>query len=533
MGTYVWNSSSTPNNTSDSSSTGNINRIYMDPDIKRSIVLDELSMPYNEKNDKKLDKKSMAGISYPIICINDNFLEQDEITYMEISCDKFLPYIHLEIAPKTETLIIKDPPKDGDIISVFIRTTTDVIVPLRCDFIIKNSNSGDKMVTNRHGISKLILDGTLFIPGINSQSKSFANFGTSKDALKAVAKQLRLGFATNDMNDTNDKQIWICPKSNIESYIKEIESHAWRDEQSFFKTWIDVYYNLNYINVNEALMSSDNDIDITAYSSTIDFQKLYPINTSQDNANEFPKLFNNIIDETRKSSFFVLNWQPVNNSSKITNKIGSKINTFVFVHNQNLYNDEEDPYMTLENNQMYDPQKIDSYIILRGRTTYDASSATSGEMARENIKTDDINTHNKWGGIQYTMSDSDGDDKNSWSGNVHMNYNRAESHNTLNKKELDKMYIKMTVSGPCLQVMRGEKVPVMLKNTPGITTDMMDAQNESEININRMYSGMYFVDGYKLIFKPKIGHGEGYTNFYTEFILKRREWPAPVAVQKD
>lgn len=533
MGTYVWNTSSTPNKINDSSSS-NINRIYVDPTIKKGIILDELSLPYNEKSNKKLDDKYIMGISYPVICINNNFLNSDEILLMEISCEKFIPSIHLEISPKSENLIIKDPPKDGDIISVFIRTTTDVIVPLRCDFIIKNNNSGDKMVTNRTAISKLILDGTLFIPGLNSQIKSFGDFGTSKDALKSVAKQLRLGFATNDMNDLNDKQIWICPKTNIESYIKDIESHAWRDEQSFYKTWIDIYYNLNYINVNESLMSSDDDIDITAYSTTIDFQKLYPIDTSQNNAQEFPKLFNNIINEMRKSPFFILNWSIVNNSSKITNKIGSKINTFVFVHNQNLYNDDKNPYMTLENNQMYDPKKIDSHIILRGRTTYDSSNSGENEMARENIKTDDINTHNKWGGIQYTMSDTDNEDTNLSSGNVHLNYNRAESHNKLNKKELDKMYIKLTVSGACLQVMRGEKVPVIIKNTPGITTDIMDAETEMNIPVNKMYSGMYFVDGYKIIFKPKIHkNGEGYSNFYTEFILKRREWPAPVAIQKE
>lgn len=531
MGTYIWNSSTTPNYVDSSTSTNNINRIYVDPNIKKTIVLDELSRPYTEWDSSMLDKKNTAGISYPIICINSHFLTPEEILYMEISCDKFLPTINLEIAPGTENLIVKDPPKDGDIISVFIRTTTDIIVPLRCDFIIKSNNTPSKMVTNRQSLSKIVLSGVLFIPGINSQSTSFASFGTSKDALKEIAKKLRLGFATNDQNDLNDKQIWICPKNNIESYIKEIENHAWKDEQSFFKTWVDVYYNLNYINVNEALMSSDTDLDITAFSSTTDVQRLYPIDTSQNNAKSFPKLFNNIINETRNSTFFVLNWAPVNESSKITNRIGSKINTHVFIHNQNIFNESGDPYTTLENNQMYDPKKTDSYIILRGRTTYDPSS---NEMARENIKTDDINTHNKWGGIQYTISDNESDDNNSWSGNVHVNYNRAESHNKINKKELDKMYIKLTVGGVCLQVMRGEKVPVVLKHTPGITTDIMDSQTEMSVPINKMYSGMYFVDSYKIIFKPKLNEiGAGYSNFKTEFILKRREWPVPVAIEKD
>lgn len=531
MGTYVWNTSSTPNLSINENEKNSINRIYVDPTVKKSIILDEMSRPYTPTDNDKFDKKNTAGISYPIISINSHFLLPTEIIFMEITCEKFLPAIHLEIQPKTENLIIKDPPKDGDIISVFIRTTTDVIVPLRCDFIITTNNLTKPNVTNYQSFTKLVLDGTLFVPGINLHS-SFADFGTSKDALKSIAKKIRLGFATNDNNDMHDKQIWLCPKSNLEKYIKDIETHAWKDEQSFFKTWIDIYYNLNFINVNEALMSSDTDIDITAFSNNIDIQKLYPTNTDQKNAKEFPKLFNNVINETRKSPFFILEWKQVNESSKITNKIGSKINTYIFIHNQNLYNNDDDPYVLLENNQMYDPKKIDSHIILRGRTTYDSNIASENEMARENIKTDDINTHNKWGGIQYTVSENESSDNFSWSGNVHMNYNRAESHNKINKKELDKMYIKITVNGPCLQVMRGEKVPVLLKNTPSIVSDVMKL--ESETNINKMFSGMYFVDGYKIIFKPELNINDGgYSNFKTEFILKRREWPAPVAIQKD
>lgn len=530
---YTWNTDTKPTNIAqDNKSTGSINRIYVDPNIKRAIKLDEMSRPYNEReSNTKHDRKNTAGISYPVISINSHFLLADEISYMEISCEKFLPTIHLEIQPKTENLIIKDAPKDGDIISVFIRTTTDVIVPLRCDFIIKNNNLAKSNVTNYQSFNKLILDGTLFIPGINLYT-SFANIGTSKDALKDVAKRLKLGFATNDNENTNDKQLWICPKTNIEKYIKNIEDHAWKNEQSFYKTWVDIYYNLNYINVNTSLMSSDTDIDITAFSTTSDVQKLYPVNTDQNNAKEFPKLFNNIINETRNSPFYIASWKLFNESSKITNKIGSKINTYMFVHNQNIFNDDEDPYMLLENNQMYDPQKIDSYIILRGRTTYDANTSPENEMARENINTDDINTHTVWSGIQYTISDDEDDDTNNWSGNVHLNYNRAEHHNKLNKRELDKMYVKLVVNGACLQVMRGEKVPVILKNTPSIMADTM--ATESETNINKMFSGMYFVDGYKIIFKPELSDVDaGYSNFKTELILKRREWPAPVAIQKD
>ena len=152
---------------------------------------------------------------------------------------------------------------------------------------------------------------------------------------------------------------------------------------------------------------------------------------------------------------------------------------------------------------MYDPTKTDKYVILRGRSTYDKNTAAVGEMAHANIKTDDINTHNKWCGIQYTLSDEDINktDSNSWSGNVNMNYNRAIYHNEINKRELDKMYIKIEVAGACLQVMRGEKIPVFINNTPGIQTALDVYETGNPISINKLYSGHYIVDGFRIIYK--------------------------------
>lgn len=534
MGNYIWNTSSTPNYMESNDNNDNIPRIYVDPNIKKTIILDELSINDNSSDIDYNKHKNTAGISYPVICINDHIIKSEEIDVLEISCDKFLPSINLQITPLTDNLIIKDPPKDGDIISIFIRTTTDVIVPLRCDFIINSNNINNSIKTGEQTYSKLNLNGVLFVPGINSKKQSYAFMGSSKNALKDIAKRLGLGFATNDKNDTNDKQLWICPKSDAEDYINDIIKHAWKDEQSFYKSWIDIYYNINYINVNEALISSDSDIDITAMSSVTDAQKLYPQDTSQNNATAIPKIFNNVIDNMKPTSFYVVSWTPINKSSHITKRVGSQILSNAFIHNQNMYNSGSEPYITLTNTQMYDPQKIDNHIILRGRTSYNSSTANDNDMSRQNIKTDDINTKSEWHGIQYTISDNDNTDDNNinWSGNVHLNYNRALSHNKINKKELDKMYIKIIVNGPCLQVMRGEKVPVLLRHTPGITTDQMMLENNNDIN--KMYSGMYFVDSYKIIFKHnKNSIGAGYSNFKTEFILKRREWPAPVQIEKD
>ena len=57
--------------------------------------------------------------------------------------------------------------------------------------------------------------------------------GSSLNAMKACAKSLGLGFATNE-DDTDDKQVWISGHSKLEEYINKTVRRAWKNEKSFF-----------------------------------------------------------------------------------------------------------------------------------------------------------------------------------------------------------------------------------------------------------------------------------------------------------
>lgn len=538
MGTYKWNNDSkTPNIISDTQTNeNNICRIYVDNDIKRNIVLDELSMPYTKDNNsfgnKQNNQMNMAGINYPVICINDIFIGVNEIILMEIECSNFLPTISLKISPKGEGLLTKGAIKDGDIISIFFRTSSNVITPIRCDFIINSNRVTGYEVNNPLSTPIINLSGELFIPGIHSSRDNIYTCGTSKKAIKDICKKLGIGFAFNDVDETNDKQLWFSPKKKVIEYINDVVEHSWKDEQSFFKSWIDLYYNLNFINVNK-MLTSDDDIDMTIGTMIRDMQDLSPIDTSDKNAKITTKVLSNNYNY-KQTPFYIFDITPVNNSSKITTEYGSKIKNDMFIHNHNYYNQGENPHITLENIQMYDPKKVDNYMILRGRTKYNKETSSDNDMQRANINTDDINTHSVWRGIQYTISDKDKDTSvNGWSGNVNINYNRAVSHNKINNVELDKMFIKVKVAGPCLQIMRGEKIPVILHYKDEMSASVTNNKDKKLADINKLYSGYYFVDGFKILYKQNAAKDNTFTNFYTEFILKRREWPLPVDYQKE
>ena len=102
--------------------------------------------------------------------------------------------------------------------------------------------------------------------------------------MNEVARDLKLGFNTNITN-TNDQMKWSNMNKENYSFIKDITGKSYIDDNSFLTSFIDYYYNLNYINVEKALQESldlsgaitisDEGID---ESSMVKTGKLYLVN---------------------------------------------------------------------------------------------------------------------------------------------------------------------------------------------------------------------------------------------------------------
>ena len=89
------------------------------------------------------------------------------------------------------------------------------------------------------------------------------------------------------------------------------------------------------------------------------------------------------------------------------------------------------------------------------------------------------------------------------------------------------------VAGPCLQVLRGEKIPIIIYYKDELTMNTSNSNDEKLYNVNKFYSGYYFVDGYKIYYTQNNANDNMLSNFKTELILKRREWPVPVDYEKE
>ncbi len=434
------------------------NRIYQK--FESTIELDELSLD-SKKGGKTQKLENIASLEYPLIKINDYMPSSDEILSMEINSDGFIPILTLKCRFVNQLFLSKEMPKDGDIISIALRNKSDLLKSVRNDYVITGSITSENP-TQSAGPVIMTFFGMLFVPWLSSTKFNFSHEGTSLSAMEVIAKKIGLGFATNE-DDTSDKQVWINGFSTSIDYILKTVERAWKDDESFYDVWIDIYYNLNVVNVNKQLMSSEDSVDPAAWLNNIDKDFTWGADTNQDQVIEAPKVLSNY-KSFRTTSFFINTWKPINRSTNITFQIGTKINCNMFEHNKLLFEDEESQkYWRIPLEPTYDPDKVDKYILLRGRASQN-SNDRGKDLARANYSYPDMYIKNPWMGIQYTISNPN-EDNLKWDGNHHKNYIRAKLQNLINNKELDKLNVEVTVNGLNLNIIKGDKTPIVLIKT--------------------------------------------------------------------
>jgi len=491
--------------------------------FKPTVVLDELSIPSDFRDDKKIE--DIASLQFPLIKINNYFIPEPDLDYMVIDCRDFLPKIILQITTIYNKFMDKEMPKDGDIISIAIRNKSDTLNIIRNDYVITGATPTRRRSSGTIPTT-ITFFGELFVPGLRSYMGSSSFLGTSMESLKCCAQKLQLGFNTND-DDTDDKQIWYA-FNTPEDFIKDVISKAWRNENSFYNVWIDIYYNLNFVNIQKQLLSAEDDVDDSVSLYNIDTDWTWGSDTAQKDTLQMPKVFSNYIGY-RTTSFYITEWKPNNKSSAITFEYGTAMSASFFEHLNSLYEDEESQkYWDIEINPTYDPEKINSHILLRGRARYDAS-INEGELARANYDYTTLYKKAPWMGIQYTISNPE-EDNTKWTGNHHPNYLRAQVHNCINCVELEKLNLEITVQGTNMNVIKGDKIPVVLIGTDSVENQMVDRNAQSRDRKNELYSGWYLVKGFTLSWsRPE--EQSIVSNFSQNFILTRREWPTPIPTE--
>lgn len=427
---------------------------------------------------------AVLGQLYPYIIMNGLTLSLQQIRYMEIDCMGFLPKMRLDmgIYQSKPNYLLNHFPRAGDIISVFIRSPNDDIRPIRNDYqVVTVDYLGGEGISDG-GESYITITARLFVPFIYNQ-KTFSVNGTSYETMMKLAQELSLGFASN-VTSTDDSMRWMYI-GNYEQFIQSITNHSWRDDKSFFTSFIDFTYHLNFINVNQQIT---NEIDGQAGPiSNIDIRNPSENTTYAQNLDLF-KLTNNF--ESMSYNNFVAKYNLINNSSILSYKEGV-IKDYTFYD----YTIMQPVHGTL--NALRTDDKPD---YLRG------ISDNLGTLGQTNLECL---------GIQYSLPD----------GNVHKHYNYSVLHNDFNNKEMDKMVLQAYIRTPNFFVHRGQRLFMEIfsygdkydyfsspETRVKMTADVLGS-------LNTFLTDFYYVKGHKIVYDPN--HQMAFSQ---EIYLTKRDW---------
>jgi hypothetical protein len=443
------------------------------------------------------------GVRYPYITINGYVFQLQEIIEMRIDSNSLIPTIYLEVQLAGSGAFSSQAfPKDGDLINLFVRARNDVWKPIRNDYIITgvDQSGGD---TDGSG-SRIVFNGTLFIPGLyDEEIRSYE--GTSFEVLQKIAQELKLGFATNE-SSTADEMIWICPNENYSEMIQHIQGSMWKDDQSFYLIFIDVYYHLNVINVNNQF-SDGSEID-TALMDQLSRDTFFKAaeGPQEEYQKEAPKCFINF-DRFQNTPNYIVEYQVRNNASEISQRHGYKTQVSLFDMNSlEPWEFDIDPINTAGSGQ--------DKIILKGRGNPKGVTPNADFWKTQNKR--------RYLGVQYSKPEH----------NVHDKYLYAKLFHSRNNLELDKLYIEIETEGFNLNIYRGERIPCIFmvqekdpQQQQFTRADDQDIDPEySDPTVSQFYSGYYMLGG--MTFEYSQGKKNA-AYLHQKITLRRREWPMP------
>jgi len=443
------------------------------------------------------------GVRFPYITINGYVFQVEEVIEMIIDSNDIIPTIRLKVTMSGSGAFTSQSfPKDGDLISLYIRARNDVFKPIRNDYMITNVNSSGGNTSGQG--STIDFSGTLFVPGLYDEDmRSFE--GTSYDALQKIADDLKLGFATNDTS-TADSQVWICPNENYLEWIRHIVGSMWKDETSFYHVFIDVYYHLNIINVNNQF-SSGFEID-TALLDVL-FRPSSFVGgdgNADDYQKESPKVFSNL-SQLKGGPTYIEEYEVMNNAASISKKHGYKTEVTIFDMNSlEPWSFSVDPINTEGSGE--------NKLILKGRAN------PKGETPNVDFWKTQIKK--RFLGVQYSKPEH----------NVHDKYLYSKIFNHRNNLELDKLFINLIIEGINFNTYRGERIPcVFIGNENDIQKQQFDRGDGQTLNtdntdatIDNFYTGYYMIGG--MTYEYSFGKKET-PYLHQKVTLRRREWPMP------
>jgi len=453
--------------------------------------------------------QATLGNRTPLVILNGYMISR-YMDYFSLDMNGFMPLVKFSFYAWETSFLSVSYPKDGDIVSVYIRSNIDVYKPVRMDFNILTVDTQITSKVAENGMDsygegrnlRFHILGECRIPGLYTQrSKSFRAL-TSYETLLEVSQDLDLGFSSNDP-DLDDKMNWICPNYSYYDFISEVTEDSYKNDDSFFMSFVDCYYNLNFINLGNQFLYSGDPKQIGMYTIgaglSIATDAFMP-SASLPEVKNIPIVISNSW-KVGSVPFAMAGYGLVSGAGQKSNMTGyfTKI----------AYYDENNQESNLED-------KVVSYDIEAGTP----DSIGLNTILQKGRATEDLYKNEKrieWLGVVNEYSEDNP--------GTHPNYFHARYQNLMNKEDSTKMLLKVELLTYYPGIYRGQVLPVQIyvykggdlrKQNTGILENFLSPGNEVPV-LDQFLSGNYVVMGMEVTWDTK-------NQMRQTLVLAKRQW---------
>jgi hypothetical protein len=463
------------------------------------------------KNDKVTKN---IGIEKPVVLINDYAFSKNDVRSFILSSEGPYPMVSATLIDTKNIFGVDSFPRDGDKMTVFINSKNEsTYKSIHLDFEITDISSSPAKPGNP---SKINVSGKVSVPKLFAENCQSFEANTSLEHLTLVAKELKLGLASN-IDETADSQIRIQPFINYLDFIKQIVMTSYISDDSFQHFFIDQYYYLNFIDINKIFNATNPSIeDFQETISSLPTTMSEEMESGTDNDNFPTKLFltNNMAFKASN------NW----------------IEKYRILNQSNTINDIHGHFRDI---QIYDDnaeERLDEFRV-EALSTNPENLKDLQEPLKGNRDSEEYLdlVKRKYMGRQDVGEDG--------LGNVHPNFIFSQLHNRRNFDETQKIKLEVTLSTFNASLYRYMKIPVLMyhidrqnvleavnlkesKEEAGFKDSAIDngksTEPEPEQVLDQFLSGYYIIESIDIIYKDSIG------NYSQKVVLTRREWPARI-----
>ena len=407
----------------------------------------------------------------PLLWYNGIEIPSNLISNFYLESNGFIPYLNVYFTDQTNAMKSQGFANDNTIISLYIDSRTKdsgnspALRPIRMDFkIIDYGYTEEDNLFYLRGVPNI---DDLYTQKIKSYSGK-----TSYEVLDELSEELKLGYSSN-VSSSDDKMNWMNTSLENHLFIKDVANNAYINDESFITTFIDYYYNLNYINVEQQIREDINNQKGLLTMSHIGVEEskaqiiddLYLVSKKKVDTS-----YNNIYDT----------YEVLNQSTKLSILNGYRTELYYYDKTGNW------------------SQKAGTKL----KFNIETNTEGNGIILKSNIDDNSDNGFFRKNIKRVYLPSLDID-------NTHKNYNYSSIINKYNLDEINKLMIRVDMTTPNFNFYKFQKIKVV------ILEDNLGNEN-SELISNQRLSGGWLILAINYIYDPSIGLKQ-------ELIMVKRE----------